>query len=118
MRGGGVGLVVAGCVALGCGGEGVNGGAAGGPAAGLGGQRGTTNSCATGLTCGRDFEVAMICTASCTNDQSCALVAPGSGARCVVTTSGFCMVPCTSNEMCGAGSQCGMAGGQMVCRAP
>lgn len=102
-----------------CGDEGISGGAAGGSAKGMLGQRCTTDSCATGLTCGRDFEVASLCTASCTNNQSCSLVAPGSNAACVTTTSGgLCMLPCVSDSTCSTGSKCAMVGTQTVCRAP
>jgi hypothetical protein len=117
-RGNWVFLVAALVCAWACGGEETGGGAGGGPAAGMLGQRCTTDSCATGLSCGRNFEVAGLCTASCANDQSCSLAAPGSGARCVTTTSGFCMLPCTASTVCPNGSQCGLAGGLMVCRAP
>ncbi len=104
--------------AVACGGDSDGGDAAGAGAPGALGQRCTTNSCATGLTCGRDFEIANLCTASCTSDQSCSLAAPGSNARCIMTTAGYCMIPCSAGTTCPSGSQCGVAGGQMVCRAP
>ena len=121
MRALGVGVyllaMALGAIACG-GGEDGSGGAAGGTAAGMLGAYCTSNSCATGLTCGRDFEIANLCTASCTNDQSCSIVAPGSGGKCIVARTGFCMIPCAPGTPCPAGSQCGIAGGQMVCRAP
>jgi hypothetical protein len=120
MRAGVVGiyLVAVALYALGCGDDGMVGNTGGAGAKGMLGERCTTDSCATGLTCGRDFEVANLCTASCTNDQSCSLLAPGSNGRCVVTTSGFCFLPCGAGGACPAGSQCNMVKGQMVCRAP
>src|SRR5262245_50335873 len=84
-------------VLLACGGSDSTEGAAGSAAALAIGDACQT-SCGSGLFCSHAGAFDGQCTASCGNDQGCLLISPV--ARCYVTTSGQCGMPCTDVSDC------------------